>query len=195
LSDDAAGRRADPDDLFTRTGLSDELLVLLKRHPRATWQGHQDLTDMGRFWLERHAMFRELAAALTDGATDFAEERTAPAAFLPWFAPRFNFFLNELHTHHHVEDHHYFPAFRAAEPRLARGFEVLDRDHATIDGLIHALADAGTALDAALRGPGDIPAARATLAATLGKTLPALTRHLDDEEDLVVPLMLDESKS
>lgn len=182
-------------DLLTRTGLPDDLLVLAARYPRETWQGHKNLGELARFWLDRHGMFRELGGALAEGAADFREERVESEPFIRWLAPRFNFFLRELHNHHMVEDHHYFPHFRDADRRLTRGFDILDTDHATIDRLIHELAEAGTTLDAALRGGKDLPAARAKLSERFDGTLHALLRHLDDEEDLIVPLILERTEA
>lgn len=146
-------------------------------------------------WLGRHDMFRELGSALSARTDAFREGKGGDArAFIGWLAPRFNFFLGELHGHHSIEDHHYFPVFRAADARLARGFDILDADHVMIDRFIHELAEAGMALDRAIasRGPTDAESERLTqrFIATLG----ALTRHLDDEEDLIVPLILERTE-
>ena len=183
------------EDLLERSGLPDDLRLLVARYPRETWQEHRNLGDTARFWLERHGMFRELGAAMADGATDFREERTKARPFIQWLAPRFNFFLGELHMHHNVEDHHYFPRFREADARLARGFDILDADHVTIDRHIHELAEAGTTLDRAIRGGDDTGAAAVQLGERLDATLALLLRHLDDEEDIIVPLILDRTEA
>lgn len=183
------------ENLLTRTGLPDDLLVLAARYPRETWSGHHNLGEVARFWLDRHGMFRELGAALAEGAVTFREGKVEAQPFVGWLAPRFNFFLRELHGHHMVEDQHYFPRFRAADARLARGFDILDADHVSIDRFIHDLAEAGGTLDAALRGGGDLSAARAVLAERLEATLHILLRHLDDEEDLIVPLILERTEA
>ena len=182
------------DDLFRRVALPPELRVLADRHPRGTWERHPNLGATAAFWLERHGMFRALGAGLADAAAAFREERVPAATFLPWFGPRFGFFLRELHGHHHVEDHHYFPLFRAADPRLSRGFDLLDADHGAIDGLIRALDAAGGALGRAAAAEGDAARARADLAGRIDAALPALARHLDDEEDLVIPLILERTE-
>ena len=125
-------------------------------------------------------------------AGELQEDRVDAARFVPWFRPRIGFLLHELHGHHRIEDLHYFPVFQAADPRLARGFEVLDADHHAID---RAIAELGTASDALLRvlaaPAADRPGAIAGLATTLPAFLRRLERHLDDEEDLVIPLLID----
>lgn len=181
-------------DLFARDGLPDEIALLRARFPREGWDGHANLGPVARFWLERHGMFRELGAALGEGADALAAGEVDGRRFMGWFAPRVRLFLGELHTHHAVEDHHYFPVFRAADPRLARGFEILDADHHAIDALVHAIAEGAANLQQALAGRGDPARAADHLAHTLSRSLPGIARHLDDEEDLVVPLILDRTE-
>jgi iron-sulfur cluster repair protein YtfE (RIC family) len=179
-------------DLDRRTGWPPELRVLLDRHPRESWPHAAGIGPTGRFWLQRHELFRELTQALTMAAGELQEDRVDAARFVPWFRPRIGFLLHELHGHHRIEDLHYFPVFQAADPRLARGFEVLDADHHAID---RAIAELGTASDALLRvlaaPAADRPGAIAGLATTLPAFLRRLERHLDDEEDLVIPLLID----
>lgn len=185
-----------PLDLDRRTGWPADLRVLLDRYPRETWPGHPNLGALCRFWLERHAMFRELSQALAQGAEALREGRVEAAAFQPWFAPRMRFFLQQLHHHHLVEDHDYFPLFMAAEQRLVRGFEVLEADHGVIDAAIHELAAASDGLLAALRDPSaDLARATAGLGSLLPGFLGQLDRHLADEEDLIIPLILERSEA
>ncbi len=179
-------------DLDRRTGWPPGLRVLLDIHPRESWPNAAGIGPTGRFWLQRHDLFRELTQALAMAAGELREGRLDAARFVPWFRPRMGFLLQELHGHHRIEDLHYFPVFQAADPRLARGFEVLNADHHTID---RAIAELGTASDTllhALAVPADDPAAAvAGLATTLPAFLHRLLRHLDDEEDLVIPLLID----
>ncbi len=92
--------------------------------------------------------------------------------------------------HHQVEDLSYFPLFRAAEPRLVRGFEVLEHDHDILHERIVRLADAANAfLEAS-----ELDAMRACAdryGLVTDELLAGLVRHLADEEDLIIPLILD----
>lgn len=118
--------------LDTRRGLPDDLKVLVARYPRDIWTGHANLGEMAKFWLARHSMFRDLGASLNEASDRFREDEVGAREFASFFAPRLQFFLQQLHGHHHVEDDHYFPIFRRAENRLTRGFEILERDHDAI---------------------------------------------------------------
>jgi hemerythrin-like domain-containing protein len=179
-------------DLAERTALGEELRFLARRHPRASWADHPRLGELARYWLARHALFRELDEILRTGSEAALAEAIEAAAFKPWLARHLQTLLWQLEGHHQVEDLHYFPVFRRAEPRLAWGFELLERDH---DSLHTSLGDLAAHANRVLAQDGaDRAHFRAGLArfhdaqATLGRQL---RRHLDDEEDLVVPLLIE----
>ena len=178
--------------LDARTGLPEDLKVLIAQYPREVWTSHGNLGEMAKFWLSRHAMFRELGKALDEAGEHFRDNKVGAREFAGFFAPRLQFFLQQLHAHHHIEDDHYFPIFRSADERLARGFEILDRDHDSLAEGIEASVAAANHFLRALDGPPDDVKRAAENYAKCGATLlRGLTRHLDDEEDLIVPLILD----
>jgi len=177
--------------LAERNGWPVELRTLIERYPREVWLGHENLGQMVQFWLSRHTMFRELAASISQGTTDFHAGKVTPPEFPRWLVPRLQFFLEQLHAHHYIEDHHYFPIFRRADGRLARGFDVLEADHAELHYNIDLTVEAANVL---LRSMSDVESVKRNgedFAQTSGVLMKGLTRHLDDEEDLIVPLILD----
>lgn len=178
--------------LESRSGLPEDLRWLAQRYPRETWQDHANVQGMASMWLQRHDMFRELGRLLTDGIADYREGRTSAPEFARWFAPRLNYFLGHLDGHHNVEDQHYFPVFAQAESRLRRGFEILDADHHTIHEGLERNAEAANAFIRAVRENEDRQRFAADAYADENSRLVAmLTRHLADEEDLIIPLILD----
>lgn len=161
--------------LLERAGLPEDLRWLAEKYPRETWQGHANIHGMANMWLQRHDMFRELGGMLTN-----------------WFAPRLNHFLGNLDGHHNVEDYQYFPAFAKAEPRLKRGFEILDADHHTIHEGLERNAETANAFIRTLEESEDRQRFAADAYADENSRLIAmLKRHLADEEDLIIPLILD----
>ncbi|MCT9000082.1 hemerythrin domain-containing protein [Chelativorans intermedius] len=178
--------------LENRRQLPEDLRFLVRRYPRETWGSHANLDEMAQFWLQRHDMFRELGGMLRRGVDDYREGRLPPASFAQWFAPRLRFFLQQLHGHHQVEDLHYFPVFARAEPRLQRGFDILDSDHHIIHEALERNGERARELLLALRQDADRQRFAADAYAEENVRLVAmLARHLDDEEDLVIPLMLE----
>jgi hemerythrin-like domain-containing protein len=181
--------------LDTRAGWPADLRVLLEKYPREVWPGHANLGEMARFWLDRHDGFRELGGVLMDATAEFREGKLTPDQFRRFFVPRLQFFLQSLEGHHQIEDHHYFPVFRAAETRLVKGFDVLENDHETLHAAIMGTVDAANALLGTLDRDADARrAATDTYAHASERLVRSMGRHLDDEEDLIVPVILDQGE-
>lgn len=176
----------------SRKQLPDDLRFLLEKYPRETWQQHANLGEMAQFWLQRHDMFRELSGMLQGSVSEYREGRLAPAAFAQWFAPRLRFFLQQLHGHHQIEDMHYFPVFAKAERRLQRGFDILDSDHHVIHDALERNSEKAREFLLALQQNEDKQRFAADAYADENAGLmDMLTRHLADEEDIIIPLILD----
>lgn len=182
--------------LARRSGWPEDMRVLVACYPREQWDAHPNLGEMARFWLSRHAMFRELSAAIEQIAAHFRAGKLPPQEFARQFVPRLQFMLDQLNVHHQIEDLHYFPIFRAADERLARGFDVLEGDHHHIHADMARTAETANALLRALQGGGEaMLRCGDSYADASSALLKGLARHLDDEEDLIVPLILDRSEA
>src|SRR5471030_874681 len=177
--------------LASRSGWPEDLRVLISRFPREQWEGHANLGEMARFWLSRHAMFRELSGNIEQVTASFLKGDIPAAEFPRQLVPRLQFLLSQLNVHHQIEDEHYFPIFRVAEERLARGFDVLEGDHHAIHADMAATAETANSLLHALADKSDALKHGDAYAQASGTLLKGLIRHLDDEEDLIVPLILD----
>lgn len=168
--------------LTSRKGLPDALRVLLETYPREVWEGQANFGVLTRFWLDRHLMFRRLTNMLSSDTQARLDAALEAQAYLHRLNRFGGMLVGELHGHHQIEDHHYFPRLSRLEPGLQRGFALLDGDHHVLDErLENFTAQANTVL------AGDPP----------GRFLDALEdldallrRHLDDEEDLIVPILL-----
>lgn len=183
-------------ELHARNGLPDDLKYLLEKYPRDVWQGHQNLGQMAQFWLQRHDMFRELGGMLNSSVSDYREEKLDANAFAKFFVPRLRFFLQQLHGHHQIEDQHYFPVFEQAESGLKRGFQLLDADHHIIhDALEGNAASANAFLPKMADGRDAARFAADAYAKNTEGLVSILLRHLEDEEDLIIPLILDRGEA
>lgn len=181
--------------LMVRAGLPEDLRILYAKYPRGDWNTVHTIGQLGSFWLQRHDMFREFGAALADGVERLRHGEVSAERFARWFAPRLNHFLGDLEGHHHIEDAQYFPLFAAADGRLAKGFALLEDDHHLIHTLLERNAAAANAFYADLLGGSDRMAfSRDAYAAEAGSLLRGLMRHLEDEEDLLIPLLLDQGE-
>ncbi|ETX28441.1 hemerythrin domain-containing protein [Roseivivax isoporae] len=168
--------------LGAREGLPDALRQLLEAYPRDSWEGHSNFNGLVQFWLERHVMFRKLTALLREDAEGAMDGRLDPEVQKARLAQYGNLLVNELHGHHRIEDHHYFPALSGMEPQLVRGFTLLDRDHHAMDGLLERFTlSANGVLQGGEAGP---------FREELLSFDALLDRHLVDEEELIVPVIL-----
>ena len=177
--------------LESRSGLPDALRVLLEDYPREAWEAHPNFAGLIEFWLSRHLMFRELLRRL-EGASLTLRDTTGadPRRFASAVSHYGGTLVNQLHGHHQIEDQHYFPMLAAKDARIAAGFELLDADHHALDGHIAAFVEgANTALQA-LGGDDNPTDIAATFLTTSERLKSLLDRHLTDEEELCVPVVL-----
>ena len=180
-----------PDDalaLTSRAGLPPGFLYLRDAFPRERWT--DPLPETAAFWLQMHAGFGAQQAQMADAAARWRSGALDPHGLHAALLPTLQAFLQHLDGHHRVESGHYFPHFRRIEPRIQTGLDLLDRDHDAIHADLDALYHSGLAFHQAVAGHSPDAAGHAhRLADTLDITAPGLFRHLDDEEDIVIPLM------
>ncbi len=170
-------------DLRSRAGLPDALRALLESYPRDEWEAHPNFSGLVEFWLDRHLMFRKLTTALnedSEAAMDGKMDAEAQKARLSRFG---GMLVQQLHGHHQIEDMHYFPVLSGMERSLQRGFTILDKDHHAMDGLLERFT---TGANGVLRGQVEVGAFREELLDFEA----LLSRHLEDEEELIVPVIL-----
>jgi hemerythrin-like domain-containing protein len=113
-------------------------------------------------------------------STDFARR----------LARRGSTFVGDLHGHHHIEDAHYFPLLARTEPGIERGFALLDRDHQALDSHLAGFTDRANAVLRAVSEARDAHDLAGGFLSDLNGLDRLLHRHLEDEEELVVPVIL-----
>lgn len=169
--------------LQTRMRFPDELRQLLQDYPRGTWETHQNFDGLVAFWLDRHMMFRKLTETIRTDAEAAVDKGLAVAAHQARLSRFGSMLVQNLHGHHQIEDHHYFPKLIGLESRLKRGFDILDKDHHAMDGLLEQFTKAANSLIGGQLEPGKF----LEEFDGFGRML---NRHLEDEEDLIVPVIL-----
>lgn len=175
--------------LSTRTDLPAEYRILLADYPRAEWPAHPNFNGLAAFWLDRHLGFRKVMGLLRADAEALIDRRVDPKDWGQRLVRLGSRFLGDLVGHHQIEDDAYFPQLATLEPRIARGFDLLDQDHHALHGLIDRFATGANAALAEARDATRREAA-ARFAGDLSEFERLLARHLDDEEDLVLPVVL-----
>lgn len=174
--------------LLTRAALPDALRVLVEEIPREAWQEHPNFGGTVQFWMQRHLMFRDLLGRLRTEAEAVVDGATGIDVYAPRLSRLGGMFFNELHGHHHIEDEHYFPLLIRLDGRVARAFDILDADHTALDGLLSGFSEGANAVLTA--PPGEAREAAARFHGELTVLEGFLNRHLIDEEEIVVPVIL-----
>ena len=168
-----------------------DMRVLLNEYPRDSWDAHPGFKEKTRHWLAAHQMFRNVAERIRLDTEEMLKKDIA----LGDYVGRLSFFggnlVGNLHGHHGWEDHSYFPELSAADPRFDAGLEVLEQDHADLDVVLDDFTrqanrviklsslDEAQAFDEA----GQVHRQSEVIESFL-------KRHLSDEEDLAVPIIL-----
>ena len=175
-----------------RSGLPDEIAYLRANYPKPEWRSHANYGELADYWLRVHDSLREHGRQLDRATQAFRASLSDADQFQRAFVPSFNHFLQHLAGHHQIEDQAYFPKFRALDPRMAAGFDVLEKDHVLIHETLLASVEGARGMIAELAQGGDARLrAVDAYAAHSARLLELLLRHLADEEDLVIPAMLE----
>jgi iron-sulfur cluster repair protein YtfE (RIC family) len=175
------------DALATRTGLPSGFRYLLDEYPRDRWMSALDET--AAFWLQMHGSFRGHQAHM-DGLVGQWRVTGDLAGLHRSLIPALQSFLQHLDGHHRIESGQYFPMMRKIEPRVGAGIDLLDRDHDAIHETLEALFQGGLAFHQAVMGSAPDAADKAArLSDLIEQGARPLLRHLEDEEDIVIPLI------
>lgn len=182
--------RPEEHPLETRSGLPEPLRILLAEAPREGWENDPRFNALLRFWLDRHLSFRAALTTLARDAEAVADRRSDPLAYAAALSQVGGRFVNELHGHHQIEDIHYFPLLAARDPRVSRGFDILDRDHHALDGHLDSFVGGANAVLRLVENPVELVETAGRFREDLARLGGFLDRHLTDEEELVVPVIL-----
>lgn len=174
---------------------------VLEEHPkisRSEWRDHPAwYSSMGSHFLDIHGSFRHgLARMVKFAAGDEVSNGDADA--VQRLHKQFDSFCSSLHHHHTLEEHMVFDPLLRKE-HLQSEMHLLWDDH---DAVVKLTEDGKASLATAVevcrtaKEPKDTETRKAAAAEAV-KAVTAfaehLTKHLQDEEDVLVPMMLDGS--
>lgn len=188
--------RTAPPGTFPHVGIRDtalpaEMRLLLERYPRDSWGAHPGFADKTRQWLSAHRSFRHMAERIRSDAEWYLDATLEQDDYADRLSRVGGRLVGHLHGHHRWEDRSYFPELSAADPRFDAGLDVLEQDHADLDAVLDQFTrNANRAIQLIHL---DKDQARDEIGALHGtaETIEAfLARHLSDEEDLAVPIIL-----
>lgn len=177
--------------LAKRQGLPDDMALLLGDYPRDAWPDHPNFAASIGNWMGAHTMFRRLGAVVRTEAESFLDNHRDADDFAGRLSIYGNLLVRNLHGHHTWEDRSFFPELGAADHRFDHGLEMLEADHTVLDETLDRFTRTGNRVTKLIQL--DRAQARDEAGALHGIAAEIegyLARHLSDEEDLVVPILL-----
>ena len=168
-----------------------EMQALLRDYPRDAWDGHPGFREKTRQWLGAHWTFRQLSAGIRKDTESYLEGDMGALDYARRLSHRGNALVGNLHAHHGWEDHSYFPELSAADPRFNAGLEILEKDHATLDVVLDSFTHTANRAIKLVQLDETVAREEAGKLLDVTETIEAfLERHLSDEEELAVPIIL-----
>lgn len=178
-------------DVCDREGIPPELrnLMLDRETCLDKWQQHPHFAANAASLHGFHNNLRAATAqvlgdieSLMDSDADDAMDELPRYKRANHLAPQL---IAVAHSHHHAEDHIYFPKYLESYPSLSRLFTLLEADHRVLE---QSLDDLTSSMAELRHHKNQASVAKAhSDASKLGKVI---NRHLDDEEDIVMPAIL-----
>lgn len=172
-----------------RDGLPAALRPTLLEEAASDWQAHPRYAGKARFFMNIHRQLIDGSAQLAAGLEQLSD---APESELRDRLRAMNLLagadhlIQFAHRHHEIEDHGYFPQFVQAYPQLERALGLMDSDHDILESALHG-AEAGLRTLGQGRVNRDAILSLHKDAKALNKVL---TRHIADEEEVIIPIFL-----
>ncbi|WP_272001975.1 hemerythrin domain-containing protein [Roseovarius sp. ZX-A-9] len=174
-----------------RNALPEDMRFLLRDYPREAWPENPHFARSIQNWMSAHVMFRQLGELNRSETELYLTKARSPDDFAARLSHYGNLLVRNLHGHHTWEDRSFFPELEGADPRFAGGLEMLESDHAAMDEVLDRFTDSANRVVKLIQlDEGQAREETKALHDTTAEIEQFLARHLADEEDLVVPILL-----
>lgn len=167
-----------------------EPIDLLQEFPRSSWPDSSPQEPTSRLLLSRHGGFRHRVETLLNTSRAALNDTISPPDFTYELARELHFFVPLLEGHHQAESARLYPRLIQHYPTLQDKFLILERDHTDIDKALSSLAKVPERLMTEASTKARFHQETERLCEELHRFQEILERHLDDEEDLVIPILL-----
>lgn len=171
--------------------MPEDMQVLLDAYPRDSWDGNPHFKRATRQWMEAHVMFRRLGNLVRTETETYLDKKRDPDDYAARVSYYGDALVRNLHGHHNWEDRQYFPELSEADPRFDAGLEILENDHHALDQVLDGFVEKANRTIKLIQLDETAARDEAWQVHEKAETIEAfLDRHLGDEEDLAVPIIL-----
>ena len=177
--------------IHTREGWPSDAATLLADYPREAWPGHPNFAQSIQNWLGAHQGFRQLGDLVRSSTEEFLDREIAPDRYARALGYYGNILVRNLHGHYTWEDRNFFPEISTVDDRLDHGLDTRESDHHALDETIETLTEqANRTIKLVQLDELQARSEAGKLHDTAAGLERFLDRHLTDEEDLIVPIVL-----
>lgn len=177
--------------LASRQALPLNMALLLRDYPREAWPDHPNFARSVQNWMGAHQMFRQLGEVSRGETEKYLDGNSAADDFAGRLSVYGNLLVRNLHGHHSWEDRAFFPELAAADPRFEHGLDMLEADHHALDDVLDRFTNTTNRVIKLVQMDEAQARNEAGDVLKLATDIEGyLARHLADEEDLVVPIIL-----
>jgi hypothetical protein len=177
--------------IFQRQGLPKEMQILLRDYPRDARPDHPNSARSIQNWMGAHQMFRQLGEICRSDIELYLNKDREAGDFAGRLGHYGNLLVGNLHGHHTWVDRSFFPELQNADARFESGLDALEADHVAMDDILERFTlGANRVIKLAQLDKAQAHTEAGALHKTSAEIERFLTRHLTDEEDLVVPILL-----
>jgi len=178
-------------NINTRQGLPADMQALLSDYPRDAWPEHPNFAASIQNWMGAHQMFKQLSDLCKNDTESFLNNDLEGDLYVKRLGRFGNLLVRNLHGHHTWEDRSFFPEIMKVDDRFDHSINMLECDHEVLDEVLNAFTNrANRAIKLATLDPSQLYDEVGQLHAHTAAINRFLNRHLADEEEIVVPIVL-----
>ncbi len=173
-----------------RTGLPANIQQHLLPLARQDWSKHPSFSGSAAFFISYHGNLLNTINSLVSQLEALLQLNQSKGYNLTQLQPvlrRGLYLVEKAHHHHQIEDASYFPQFRKILPQFSTVMDLLDDDHSVLDEALHRFKHS---IQQAYGQPLLSQYYVADLYEQAALLQKVLTRHLQDEEEIIIPIFL-----
>ena len=174
-----------------RPQMPEQARFLISDYPRETWPNHPNFAQKTQNWMGAHNGFRQLSSINKEICEDWIDKNADDEKLIRYLGHYGDLLIRNLHGHHSWEDRSFFPEIFAADPRAEVGLDTLESDHEELDQRLDDITTkANRVIKLATLAPKQIHEEIGELHQEFCALGTLLDRHLTDEKELIVPVIL-----
>jgi len=173
-----------------RKGLPNIIKSQLLPIARVDWSNHPNYGGSAAFFIQYHGNLLNTAYFITNELLALLSKPELSHTIDETFKQILRsgvYLVDKAHHHHQIEDTVYFPQFRKILPNFNLAMDLLDNDHQVLDNALQVFR---AHINKLFRQTSITEQSLNTLYQQASGLQKILKRHLQDEEEIIIPIFL-----